>query len=138
MHEMPKSFLQQATKAAQVCISSFAMKYTTKTREIQSHYCTLFEIFIFCPKIQFWQNPNIFPSFSPKFFFFIFFSWNQSFQQLIIPKPQHFFEFFIPKNSTIFSGNQSWIFGQKMMILNSGVVCIQWFMELNKVTCRVH
>ena len=38
---------------------------------------TLFEKSNFCPKIQFWQNPNIFTSFSPKFFW-QFFSWNQS------------------------------------------------------------
>ena len=29
-------------------------------------YVTLFEKSNFCPKIQFWQNPNIFTSFSPK------------------------------------------------------------------------
>ena len=33
---------------------------------------TLFENSNFCPKIQFWQNPNIFTSFSPKFFLTIF------------------------------------------------------------------
>ena len=32
-------------------------------------FSTLFEKSNFCPKIQFWQNPNIFTSFSPKFFF---------------------------------------------------------------------
>ena len=30
---------------------------------------TLFEKSNICPKIQFWQNPNIFTSFSPKFLF---------------------------------------------------------------------
>ena len=35
---------------------------------------TLFEKSNFCPKIQFWQNPNIFTSFSPNFFFFDNFS----------------------------------------------------------------
>ena len=34
---------------------------------------TLFEKSNFCPKIQFRQNPNIFTSFSPKFFLTIFF-----------------------------------------------------------------
>ena len=43
------------------------------------------------------QNPNIFTSFSPKFFG-KFFSWNQSCQQLKSPKPQHFHVFFTPKN----------------------------------------
>ena len=33
---------------------------------------TLFEKSNFCPKIQFWQNPSIFMSFSPKFFLTIF------------------------------------------------------------------
>ena len=52
-------------------------------------------------------------------FFWQFFSWNQSCQQLKSPKPQHFHEFFPPKKSTIFSGNQSWIFGQKIKISNT-------------------
>ena len=34
--------------------------------------CTLFEKSNFCPKIQFWQNSNIFTSFSSKFFLTIF------------------------------------------------------------------
>ena len=34
---------------------------------------TLFEKSIFCPKIQLWQNPNIFTSFSPKYFFLTIF-----------------------------------------------------------------
>ena len=33
---------------------------------------TLFKKSNFCPKIQFWQNPNIFTSFSPKFFWQFF------------------------------------------------------------------
>ena len=44
-----------------------------------------------------------------------FFSRNQSCQQPRSPKPQHFHEFFTPQKSTIFSGNQSWIFGQKTL-----------------------
>ena len=42
------------------------------------------------------QKFNIFTSFSPKFFW-QFFSWNQSCQQLKLPKPQHFHEFFTQK-----------------------------------------
>ena len=57
---------------------------------------TILKVKFFCPKIQFWQNPNIFKSFSPKFFW-QFFSWNQSCQQLKSPKPQHFHEFFTKK-----------------------------------------
>ena len=49
------------------------------------------------PKIQFWQNSNIFTSFSLKFFC-QFFSWNQSCQQLRSPKPHHnIFTSFSPK-----------------------------------------
>ena len=62
---------------------------------------TLFEKSNFCPKIQFWQNPNIFTSFSPNFFW-QFFSWNQSCQQLKSSKPQHFHEFFTKKNRQFF------------------------------------
>ena len=58
---------------------------------------TLFEKSNFCPKIQFWQNHNIFTSLSPNFFG-QFFSWNQSCQQLKSPKPQHFQDFFTQKN----------------------------------------
>ena len=58
--------------------------------EIKAHYSK-------SPKIQFWQNPNIFTSFSPKFFW-QFFSWNQSCQQLKSPTPQHFHEFSTKKN----------------------------------------
>ena len=58
------------------------------------------------------QILNIFTILSPNFFW-QFFSWNQSCQQLKSPKPQHFHEFFTPKKSIIFSGNQSWIFEQK-------------------------
>ena len=54
---------------------------------------TLFEKSNFCPKIQFWQNPNIFKSFSSNFFW-QFFSWDQSCQQLKSPKSKHFHEFF--------------------------------------------
>ena len=69
-------------------------------------FFTLFEKSKFCPKIKFWQNPNIFTSFSPKFFW-QFFSWNQSCQQLKSPKPQHFREFFTPKN---------WQFSRKIKV----------------------
>ena len=102
---------------------------------------TLFEKSNFCPKIQFWKTSNILTSFLRKFFR-QFFSWNQSCQGPKSPKPQHCHKFFTiifltfflvksklstakksktttfsrvlhPKKSTIFSGNQSWIFVQK-------------------------
>ena len=62
------------------------------------------------------------PTFSRVFhpnFFWQFFSWNQSCQQLKSPKPQHFHEFSPKTIRQFFSGNQSWIFGQKMKISNS-------------------
>ena len=64
------------------------------------------------------------PTFSRVFhpiFFWQFFQWNQSFQQLKSPKPQHFHEF-SPKTIRQFSpGNESWIFGQRIKISNSSV-----------------
>ena len=65
-------------------------------------------------------------------FFSQFFSWNQSCQQLKSTKPQHFHEFFTQKKKwTIFSGNQSWIFGQKMKISNSVIKYFFPFSVLN-------
>ena len=78
---------------------SLCPKIERKTREtlFSRVFAILFEKSNFCPKIQFCQTPNIFTSFSAKFFWH-FFSWNQSCQQLKSPKPQHFHEFFIQKN----------------------------------------
>ena len=82
-------------------------------------YDTLFEKSNFCPKIQFWQNSNFFTSFSPKFFF------NNFSREIIVVHSQKaqnhniFTGFSTQKKSTIFLGNQSWIFGQKMKISNS-------------------
>ena len=55
---------------------------------VQDKFCTftLFEKSNLCPKIQFWQYSNIFTSYSPNFFW-QFFSWNQSCQQLKSSKP---------------------------------------------------
>ena len=57
----------------------------------------------------------------------------------ILTKPQHFHEFFIPKKSIIFSGNQSLIFGQEMQILNSvfSAILLQRLMAI-KTTAAVH
>ena len=46
-------------------------------------------------------------------FFWQFFSWNQSCQQLKSSKPQHFHEFFTPNNSTIFLGKSKLNFWTK-------------------------
>ena len=72
----------------------------------------------FCPEIQFWQNSNIFTSFSPKFFLIIFLV-KSKLSTAKKSKTTTFSRVFHPKKSTIFSGNQSWIFGQKMKISNS-------------------
>ena len=56
-------------------------------------------------------KPRHFHKFFNPNFFWQFFPWNQSCQQLKSPKPQHFHEFFIQKKFTILSRNQSWIFG---------------------------
>ena len=56
-----------------------------------------------------------YPTFSRVFhqiFFWQFFSWNQSCQQLKGPKSQHFHEFFTPKKISNFLV-QSWFCGQK-------------------------
>ena len=70
---------------------------------------------IFVQKFDFDKTPTFSRVFHPNFFD-QFFSWNQSCQQLKSPEPQHFHEFFTPKNRQFFSGNQSRIFGQKMKI----------------------
>ena len=74
---------------------------------------TLFEKSNFFPKIQFWQTPNIFTSSSPQNFLIIFLvksklSTAKKSKTTTLPRIIH------PKKSTIISGNQSWIFGQKM------------------------
>ena len=76
---------------------------------------THFEKSNFCPKIQFWQNPNIFTSFSPKYFLTIFLV-KSKFSTAKKSKTTTFSQVFHPKKSIIFSGNQSWIFRQKMKI----------------------
>ena len=51
---------------------------------------------IFVQKLNFDKTPTFSRVFHPKFFW-QFFSWNQSCQQLKSPKPQHFHEFFTQK-----------------------------------------
>ena len=72
---------------------------------------TLFEKSNFCPEIQLWQNPNIFMSFSTLFSTIFLVKSKRSTAKKSKTTT--------PKKSTIFSGNQSWIFGQKMKISNS-------------------
>ena len=60
-----------------------------------STHCSKSQIFV--QKLNFDKTPTFSRVFHP-IFFLQFFSWNQSFQQLKSPKPQHFHEFFTPKN----------------------------------------
>ena len=73
---------------------------------------TLFEKSNFCPKIQFWQNPNIFTSFSPNFFLTIFLV-KSKLSTAKKSKATTFSRVFYPKKSTIFSGNQKLNFWTK-------------------------
>ena len=57
---------------------------------------------IFVQKFSFDQTPTFSRVFRPNFFW-QFFSWNQSCQQLESPKPQHFHEFFTPQKIRQFS-----------------------------------
>ena len=65
---------------------------------------TLFEKSNFCPKIQFWQNSNIFTSFSPKLFLTIFLV-KSKLSTAKKSKTAAFARVFAQNNST----NQSWI-----------------------------
>ena len=100
-------------------IESLLLRYHLLAKPVDSvdgnfmHNCTLSEKSNFVHKFNFDRTPTFSRVFHPKFFW-QFFSWNQSCQQLKSPK-----RVFHPKKSTIFSGNQSWIFGQKMKISNS-------------------
>ena len=67
MYEMSEAILKVG-KVASAALRAETLR--SFSRRMQKH--TLFEKSNFCPKIQFWQNPNIFPSFSPKFFLTIF------------------------------------------------------------------
>ena len=98
--------------------------FTCKTNDF--HCATLFEKSNFCPKIQFWQNHNIFTSFSPNFFLTIFLV-KSKLSRGKKSKTTTFSRVFHPKKSTIFSRIQSWIFGQKMKISNSVLEKTQLF-----------
>ena len=58
-------------------------------------------------KFNFDKTPTFSRVFRPKFFW-QFFSWNQSCQQLKSPKPQHFHEFFTQKNRQISREIKKW------------------------------
>ena len=65
--------------------------FALKTKLYETHYSKSH-----CPKIQFWQNPNIFTSFSPTIFLTIFFV-KSKLPTAKKSKPQHFREFFTQK-----------------------------------------
>ena len=71
----------------------------------------------FLSKKSILTKPQHFHEFSPKFFLTIFLV-KSKLSTAKKPKTTTFSRVFHPKKSTIFSGNQSWIFGQKMKISN--------------------
>ena len=73
---------------------------------------TLFEKSNFCPKIQFWQNPNVFESFLPKFFLTIFLV-KSKLSTAKKSKTTTFSWVFYPKKSTIFLGKSKLNFWTK-------------------------
>ena len=80
---------------------------------------TLFGKSNFCPNIQFWQNPNIFTNFSPKFFLTIFFV-KSKLSTAKKSKTTTFSRVFHPKKIRQFSRDiKVEIFGEKMKIWNS-------------------
>ena len=105
---------------SQTCTQVWLHQETRIVIQVESfeYSITLFEKSNFCPQIPFWQNPNIFTSFSPKIFLTIFLV-KSKLSTAKKSKTTTFSRVFHPKRSTIFSGNQSRIFGQKMKISNS-------------------
>ena len=71
----------------------------------------------FVNTLLFWQNPNIFTSFSPQIFLTIFFV-KSKLSAAKKYKTTTFSRVFHPKKNLNFLWNQSWIFGQKMKISN--------------------
>ena len=71
---------------------------------------------IFVQKFNFEQTPTFSRVFHPKIFLTIFLV-ESKLSTAKSPKPQHFHEFSPKANLQFFSGNQSWIFGQKIKIV---------------------
>ena len=76
---------------------------------------------IFIHKFNFDRTPTFSRIFHPKFFW-QFFSWNQSCQQLKSPRPQHFHEFFTPKKIRQFSREIKVEFLEKKMKISNRVI----------------
>ena len=73
----------------------------------------------FLSKNSILTKPQQFYEFFTQFFFWQFFSWNQSCQQLKSPKPQHFHEFFTQKNWQFSREIKVEFLDKKMKISNS-------------------
>ena len=76
------------------------------------------KLYNFLEKSKLSTIPNIFTSFSPRIFLTIFLV-KSKLSTAKKYKTTTFSRVFHPKKSTISSGNQSWIIGQKMKISNS-------------------
>ena len=96
-------------------VSRIVCKFQSSSSFFSAHYS---KSQIFVQKFNFDKKPNIFTSFSPKIFLTIFLV-KSKLSTAKKSKITTFSRVFQPKKFTIFSGNQSWIFGQKMKILNS-------------------
>ena len=103
-------------------ISNFS---TSAKKNLVYRKRTLFEKSNFYPKFQFWQNSNILTSFSLKLFFDNFLVKSKLSTAKKSKTTTFFHSNFL---STLFSANQSWIFGQKMKISNS----VQCFKNVQK------
>ena len=115
------SFFRSSCSSKSICASQIS-----KIR----NFCTIRK-FKFLSKNSISTKPQHFTSFSPQFFW-QFFSLNQSYQQPKSPKPQHFHEFFSQKKINIFSGNHSWIFGQKWRFRTVCFTLLLVYDELSK------
>ena len=90
---------------------------------------------IFVQKFNFDKKHNIFTSFSPKIFLTIFLV-NSKLSTAKKSKTTTFSRVFHPqKNRQFFTGNQSWIFGQKMKISNSVLKIGIFEVETTKFSC---
>ena len=89
-----------------------------KNRSKISHVSTLFKNSNFCPKIQFWQIPNFFMSFSPQIFLTIFLV-KSKLSRAKKFKTKTFSRVFHTQKSDNFLGKSKVDFWTKMKISNS-------------------
>ena len=92
--------------------ASTTWKWKVERKLKLNELTTLFEKFNFCPKIQFWQNHNIFTSFSPKFFLTIFLV-KSKLSTAKKSKTTTFSRVFHPKKIDNFLGKSKWNFWTK-------------------------